>query len=352
MHPYCAACVRSRRRAPYIGALAGVLVLGALGGGGYYAYRTYEPPYDYGRFGGDIRKLEAELVKEPCDRPKMVELEEKVLMAGDNRGVIQRADAFYARCGDYTRLRWLTHRARARLGEWDAAVDDSTKIIEDDPYNASYRVWRGLVHEERGDHEKAVEDYRQALLLTPQLTNVPLNLAASLERLNRSCEAIAPLDQLLYHHPDATWAPSMRARIAELEKRGSCGGTTGGTARLKGDRSSFRASVQIGGKVAGSFVVDTGASLVTLTRPLAEKLGINLASGRKILLHTANGDRYGTFTDLATVEVDGLRSTHVPAVIVDELGPGVDGLLGLSFLSRFDITQSEGVMQISVRVRK
>jgi aspartyl protease family protein len=39
----------------------------------------------------------------------------------------------------------------------------------------------------------------------------------------------------------------------------------------------------------------------------------------------------------------------VPAVVIDDLGPGVDGLLGQSFLSRFEMKQSRGVLELVAR---
>jgi clan AA aspartic protease (TIGR02281 family) len=97
------------------------------------------------------------------------------------------------------------------------------------------------------------------------------------------------------------------------------------------------------------FVVDTGASQVTLTRALAGRQGLDLKAASKAVLRTANGQTTGLFTSLPSIALDGIEALQVPAVVVDDLGPGLDGLLGLSFLTRFDMRQSAGLMELTVR---
>jgi aspartyl protease family protein len=111
----------------------------------------------------------------------------------------------------------------------------------------------------------------------------------------------------------------------------------------------FRTKVILDDKETAAFVVDTGATYVTLSRKLADRLHLDLGNCPKRELQTANGKREGLFVILPSIAVEGLSTRRVPAVVIDDLGPGVDGLLGQSFLSRFEMKQARGVMELSPR---
>ena len=66
-----------------------------------------------------------------------------------------------------------------------------------------------------------------------------------------------------------------------------------------------------------------------------------------MLLQTANGPRPGHLITVQAIEVQGVKAARVPAVVIDDLGGGIDGLLGLSFLSRFDLKQTRGTFEIA-----
>jgi clan AA aspartic protease (TIGR02281 family) len=349
--PYCVPCFREKRRRSRrrkVGAIVGAAV--ALAAGALAFSRPSASPPDDDAMAEPKRKLENELGKEPCDRPKMLELAKRLLQTGDNRSAINRVGAFFRQCGDDPSMRRLLMAAHERLSEWDLAAMEAGKLVDADPYRADYRAWRGLVYEQKGDWERAAEDYRQALALRPRLSDVPLNLAAAYERLGRPCEAAFPLELLMFHYPDRPM-PGLRARVAELSAKGGCASSGSKAARIRYDPAarSIQAKTRVNGHATGVFVVDTGASFVTLSLAFADRSGIDLTSSSKVLLDTANGRSIGAFILLDAVAVEGLTALHVPAVVVEGLGPGVDGLLGLSFLSRFDLRQQNGVLEIAAK---
>jgi aspartyl protease family protein len=112
----------------------------------------------------------------------------------------------------------------------------------------------------------------------------------------------------------------------------------------------FLARVQINDKDAGTFVVDTGATLVVLTQQAANRLQLPLEGAPTLLAQTANGVSSGSAVVLERVAVQGLRASHVPAAVSDGLGD-VDGLLGMSFLTRFELWQNGDTLKISTRKR-
>lgn len=359
--PRCLAC--SRRRALRVRLAVAVFVLFVVGAGSM-AWRsmrqlpipaqadTTDPPLDSPEAKA-VARLRAQVQREPCDRRRIVELAELTLRAGDSRETLSQADNFFRKCGEYSRLRELSFQAHKQLSEWTGAAADAGKLIELDPQDANYRGWRGLVYEESGDLARAAEDYEQALLLKPHLADLPMNLAAAYEKLGKPCSAILPLAQVVTYYPEARNVDGIQARIARLASMGECAWSVGeGHALIRSRPGAhvMTAPVRINGRDCGTFIVDTGATLVVLSRRAAALLALNLAGAPRLYTQTANGVGSGSAVVLDKVEVQGVRAARVSAAVVDEL-VGVDGLLGMSFLSRFDLNRSNGVLEIKTRKR-
>ena len=90
------------------------------------------------------------------------------------------------------------------------------------------------------------------------------------------------------------------------------------------------------------FLVDTGASLVTVSQALADAAG--LASGQPMRFHTANGVIDGRVVADVPVSIEGASISGVK-VAVGLFGVRPEqALLGQSFLSRFRITLTRDAM--------
>jgi clan AA aspartic protease (TIGR02281 family) len=362
----CGPCARSASRRTAIALTFGGVVLVACATLGGLHYRRVahdeaaaearrlasEPPaFDYGIATQNIERLRKQLAKEPCDRRAILELADAAFRAGDHRGVLFHAEAFFKKCGDHPRLRWTTYEAHKQLSEWKPAAEDASKLIASDPHDADFRAWRGLVHEQTGDLEHAAEDYRQALMLRPQLRDLPINLANVYEKQGKACEGILPLAQLVFHAGNVPGVAAVRSRILSLEARPDCAWSVGeGEAKLNRPASEnvFVAKVRINEREAGTFVVDTGATLVVLSRQIAARLQLNLDGAPLFLAETANGVSQCTGVVLDRVGVQGLHASHVAAAVSDGLG-SIDGLLGMSFLTRFELWQNGNSLQLTTR---
>ena len=68
-----------------------------------------------------------------------------------------------------------------------------------------------------------------------------------------------------------------------------------------------------------------------------------------VLIATANGSITALVVTIGKVEVQGAKAVRVPAVVVDDLGQSIDGLLGLSFLSRFDFGATGFMFEIAAK---
>jgi len=133
-------------------------------------------------------------------------------------------------------------------------------------------------------------------------------------------------------------------------RKNSAGGSGRAGIQVNPSEGVIRGRAKIDGE-SGRFVVDTGASYVTLTRALVLRLKLDLERAPTVLLQTANGPRPGHLITVQAIEVQGVKAARVPAVVIDDLGGGIDGLLGLSFLSRFDLKQTRGTFEIASRSR-
>jgi aspartyl protease family protein len=113
-----------------------------------------------------------------------------------------------------------------------------------------------------------------------------------------------------------------------------------------GPGGHFTALGAINGK-AVNFMVDTGATLVTLGRDQAERLGIDLSAARTGLTQTANGPVAVQLVVLSTVRVGELELNNVGAALLPQPMPVV--LLGNSFLARLQMRRDNDVMRLERR---
>ena len=99
-------------------------------------------------------------------------------------------------------------------------------------------------------------------------------------------------------------------------------------------------TVRLNDKIDGKFLLDTGATFVTLSATLANRLNIKLSSRNQIPVTLANGSKVNAQpVMLKSVQVGDARVNGVAAMIFHEApNEGVDGLLGMSFLREFMIS--------------
>lgn len=95
------------------------------------------------------------------------------------------------------------------------------------------------------------------------------------------------------------------------------------------------------------FMVDTGATLVSLGRAEAERIGIDWRQGRAVVTQTANGPAAATLVTLATLRIGDVELANVPAMVVPASLPNV--LLGNSFLSRLQMRRENDLMRLELK---
>lgn len=111
-----------------------------------------------------------------------------------------------------------------------------------------------------------------------------------------------------------------------------------------------RGHYMVTGNVNGSsvrFLVDTGASMISLGAGDARRIGIDPKKGQLGVTNTANGQTVVSRVKLDSVRVGEIVLNNVDAVIMQHDLP--IALLGMSFLSRMEITQDGQTMTLKKR---
>jgi len=99
---------------------------------------------------------------------------------------------------------------------------------------------------------------------------------------------------------------------------------------------------------AVTFMVDTGASAVSIGRPDAERLGLPfLQQGRPVTMHTANGQVQGWHLRLPSVRLGTLEMKNLDAIIAPQPMPYI--LLGNNFLACCQMTRQGNEMVLERR---
>jgi len=101
-------------------------------------------------------------------------------------------------------------------------------------------------------------------------------------------------------------------------------------------------------RVSGRFLVDTGATHCVISKQLAKDVLLTGRNdGEKIRVQTANGIVEATMGEARRIDIGDAVARDVPVAVMDQDPvPGLDGLIGLSFLQRFkySVDSARGVL--------
>jgi aspartyl protease family protein len=134
-----------------------------------------------------------------------------------------------------------------------------------------------------------------------------------------------------------------------VAQRGPGGGGGGGdSVTLVADASGhFVANGAVNGKSV-RFIVDTGATMIALSRSFADRIGLRYEHGTPIRSMTVNGAVRGWLVTLDSVQVGNSTERNVEAIVVDNDFLPV-GLLGMSYLNRFDMQRNGSTLVLRRR---
>jgi clan AA aspartic protease (TIGR02281 family) len=101
-----------------------------------------------------------------------------------------------------------------------------------------------------------------------------------------------------------------------------------------------------------SFIVDTGASLITIPQSTADALGLEVGASNPLRkVYTAGGVKYAPEVTLSSITVEGWEENNLKALVLDLPNQSEWGLLGMNYLRRFrmDINTDNGVLLLEPR---
>ena len=102
--------------------------------------------------------------------------------------------------------------------------------------------------------------------------------------------------------------------------------------------SAMIVSAELNNRLKTNLVVDTGASYVAISKPVAASLGLKTTEHTRFIpLQTGNGMMMAPIMKLSSLRLGGIEVNDVEATIIEDWGDSnVVGVLGMNFLSAFD----------------
>jgi clan AA aspartic protease (TIGR02281 family) len=311
-------------------------------------------------YGSDaVRQPLDELSRERCDQQAIANLGKALENAGYRREASTALVSYSETCGGHPRSLRSAVTILLRLSDYGTAATVASKVIALEPFGGAGYLQRAVAHEFGGLLQKAIDDYTTAIELIGDKQKIPslsyFGLARSYDKLGQSCDAVLPIETWVALNPERNDNTQTQAMIATYRSKGKCElGTATGEEVFPVSRpnSVVKLPVSING-TRGLFVLDTGATFVSLKNTFARKAKVQVDRNSIVRLHTANGASAGKRGRAETIELRTLQAKNVAVVVQDDAkgsyGTGVDGLLGMSFLSRFRLTFDARSVRVSAR---
>jgi aspartyl protease family protein len=224
--------------------------------------------------------------------------------------------------------RILTFALGVVIGQWlafGAAVSPAEYHVR------AQRAWHGE------DYLEAMQQWSHAVAVQPADPTLHYLRGTALARLGLKISALDAFQTALLLEPAPALTRQVLEDIARLtaatraEPRET-------TVPLEHGLGVWIAQVVVNGSRTARFLVDTGSSVTVVSPRLAADVGIAGGAGRTMVeLRTLGGRTTGASATLASLRVGDLELIDAPVVLHDP-GPGLDGILGNTFLSRYRVT--------------
>jgi aspartyl protease family protein len=298
------------------------------------------------------------LRREACDRTALMNFATKLAEIGYPRDAANALAIFASRCGNGDDALYAAANILMNISDYNGVIKISSGLVESLPTSPDVRYMRGQAFQAIGKFEQAISDYVSTIELVPGIKKVSsrvfTDLAGAYASLKRYCEAIDPIQMWIAADPSERDTTQARALISDYAKKGACElDYAKGSDRFFTQGSDvIKAKVEING-VPGTFIIDTGASLVSMTASYAKRAKVRVDETNRIRLQTANGNTEGLLGVAQDIRMGRLQAKDVAIVVGIEkaspFGQDVDGLLGMSFLARYEVAVVGREMRIKER---
>lgn len=323
----------------------------------YYQSMGISLPRSFESYGQSSRYL-AQLRREPCDSIAFDGLVKAMEAAGYPRESALAAEAYHHGCAASETMLQLALSAYNRIGDHKEAIRVADLLVQTDAGSPHYRFWRGNAYELSKEYKLALADYKSTLELFTDLSNVAgsqfYQVSLMYDKLGKPCDAIAPLETFISYNVKERQTQQIARLISDYSQRGKCAATYAtGSARVVIPPSNV-VEVIING-VRATMIIDSGASTVSMTPEMAARARITPDATDLVDVKTVGGRMKQASGYAQTIRVGDATAANVPLLIAigstDTFGPGIDGLLGMTYLSRFDMKLSPGLFELKPRTR-
>ena len=208
----------------------------------------------------------------------------------------------------------------------------------------------------RGDFSTAERLFSHALRQAPNDPLLHYHRGVALMRLSRWREAYTAFETAVRLNPPAEVAAAandgMRS-VAPLLSAPALKSNRGDEVSIPLRRvgGGWMAEVRLNESRTVELLVDTGASSCVISPAVAADLGIEPGpQAESVTMQVVGGRTSGPLIKLTSVRAGDATAEDVIA-IVHPVGPGIDGLLGNSFLGRFTVTldPQHGILHLRSR---
>jgi clan AA aspartic protease (TIGR02281 family) len=312
-------------------------------------------------YAGEVRSALDELSRERCDEAAIANLGDALQKWGRRREAAVAQLSFSRNCRGHAPAVRRAVNILLQLNDHPAAVTAATELIGLQPYNDNGYYLRALGHHRGGRCEQAIDDYATAIELFGNKEKISsvgyLGMSRCYEKLGQFCDATIPIETWVALNPSRNDTSQTRTILNELSVKGGCAAGNSGEEVLPVARpgQTVAVSVSING-VQGRFILDTGATFVSLKRSFAQRAKVDVDESSSLKLATANGITEAKRGHAKSVALKKLSARDVAVVVQTDdratYGDKIDGLLGMSFLSRFELTINEKAVRLKARTRR
>src|SRR5229473_1554292 len=311
---------------------------------------------------GSVKRSLDDLNREPCDQQAIVALGLALDKVGRKREAANAQLSFSKACGGYAPSLKMAVNMLLALSDYASAATAATELINLNPHDDGNFYLRATAYDRGGSSRKAIDDYLTAIELFGNKAAISsdsyLAVARNYEKLGQFCDAGSIIEAWVALNPTRNDSSRMQAIIADYNAKGKCEAANSRSEELfrrPPNNNVLKLLVVING-VRGTFIMDTGAKWVSMYSAFAEKAKVQIDQESKVKLYTANGVTEGKRGHAATIQLRSLQAKDVDVVVQSggqgSYGQGVDGLLGLSFLSRFKVSIDAQTVKIANRNAK
>jgi clan AA aspartic protease (TIGR02281 family) len=231
--------------------------------------------------------------------------------------------------------RVLGFLAGVLVGQW---LVFGASLSPADLHGRAMRAWQ------HRDYPEALRLWSQAVSLQPGNPELHYHRGQALAAMGLRASAADAFQVTLLLDPDSSAAREAMDGLVGLQRGGSDGEVR---ITLESGLGVWIVPAMVNGQ-RGRFLLDTGSSVVVVGPVLAAAAGLSPLAGRDAIeLQTIGGRTRGPSAVIRSLQVGDAVLRDVPVVLHDP-GPGVDGILGNTFLSHYLVTVDADRRQLSL----